>query len=109
MMTDIMISDEIIRNYFRALVNSFFKILPMREKNEESLLTYMRSLQIELIGCKELIRAIRHDSSYLTLLAILQYLLDNPECEICEVKREVFHAISICNKLEAQYAEEVPK
>lgn len=98
------IESEILHNYFRKLVNHFFKILPIREQNEESLTTYMQSLQAELLGCKGLISAIQNDASYLTLLSILQYLIDNPECTVKEVKREVFRAISICNQLKAQYA-----
>ena len=98
------IDAEVLHNYFRNLVNHFFKILPIREQNEESLTTYMQSLQAELLGCKELVSAIQNDASYLTLLSILQYLIDNPECTVREVKREVFRAISICNKLKAQYA-----
>lgn len=98
------IDAEVLHNYFRNLVNHFFKILPIREQNEESLNTYMQSLQAELLGCKGLVSAIQNDASYLTLLSILQYLIDNPECTVREVKREVFRAISICNKLKAQYA-----
>ena len=97
------IDAEVLHNYFRILVNHFFKILPIREQNEESLTTYMQSLQAELLGCKGLVSAIQNDASYLTLLSILQYLIDNPECTVREVKREVFRAISICNKLKAQY------
>lgn len=98
------IEAEVLHNYFRNLVNHFFKILPIREQNEESLTTYMQSLQAELLGCKGLVSAIQNDASYLTLLSILQYLIDNPECTVREVKCEVFRAISICNKLKAQYA-----
>lgn len=98
------IDAEVLHNYFRNLVNHFFKILPIREQNEESLTTYMQSLQAELLGCKGLVSAIQNDASYLTLLSILQYLIDNPECTVRDVKREVFRAISICNKLKAQYA-----
>lgn len=98
------IDAQLLHNYFRNLVNHFFKILPIREKETESLPVYMRSLQAELLGCKELISAVQYDSCYLTLITILQYLIDNPSCPISDVKREVFRAISICNKLKARYA-----
>lgn len=98
------VTSNLLRNYFRNLVNQFFKILPMRENEEGSLYVYMKSLQSELLGCKELIPEVRENSLYLTLLSILQYLLDNPECSVTEVKREVFRAISICNKLKSIYA-----
>lgn len=112
------IDTEVLQNYFRTLVNRFFKILPIREQAEtlsdgesistndeaeESLITYMRSLQAELLGCRELVNAIQKDASYLTLISILQYLIDHPKSTVKEVRREVFRAISICNKLKAEY------
>lgn len=96
-----------LSGYMRSLVNRFFKILPIRESGEDSLETYMRSLQSELLGFKELIVAVHEDSEFMSLLNILQYLIDNPECSLVVVKREVFRAISICNKLKAKYAVEV--
>ena len=102
------IDSSFLHNYFKNLVNCFFKVLPMKENGEESLSTYMRSLQIELLGCREFIEAIRYDSLYLTLLSILQYLIDTPNCPTYEVKREVFRAISVCNKLKSRYIEGVP-
>ena len=93
-----------LNNYFRTLVNLFFKILPIWESGEGSLVTYMQSLQAELLGCRELIDAIHDDPLFVSLIAILQYLIDNPETETPVVKREVFRAISICNKLKVRYA-----
>ena len=43
------------------------------------------------------------NSSYLTLMAILEYLIDTPDCTVSDVRREVFHAISVCNKLEEYF------
>ena len=90
--------------YLRNLVNRFFKILPMRESKETSLVEYMKSLQLELIGCSELVIVIHWDPDYVTLLSILQYLINNPEAPVHVFKREVFKAITICNKLKARYA-----
>lgn len=97
------INNEIICGYFKRLVNKLFKILPMRENNEESLVTYMKCLQIELLGFQEFIISINNDADYLAILSILQYLIDNPDCSIHHVKREVFSAISICNRLQARF------
>jgi hypothetical protein len=95
----------LVKNYFLALIDGFFKILPMREADESTLPIYMRSLQISMLGCKELVSAIHYDAEYLSLLSILQYLIDNPSCEPYEVKREIFKAISICKKLVQRYTE----
>ncbi len=94
----------VLDNYFRSLVNLFFKILPLKESGERSLETYMRSFQAELLGCGALVEAIHGDPMFLSLVAILQYLIDTPDCEVSFVRREVFRAISICNKLKERYA-----
>lgn len=94
----------ILTNYLRSLINLFFKILPIWESGEGSIETYIKSLQVELLGCKELIEAIHEDPLFLSLISILQFFIDNPETEIHAVRREVFKAISICNKLKARYA-----
>lgn len=97
---------ETLNNYLSSLVNHFFKILPIKESGESSLDVYIRSLQAELLGCKELIEAIHNDALFLTLVSILQYLIDTPSCDVPTVKREVFRAISICNKLRQKYTEQ---
>lgn len=94
----------VLENYFRSLINLFFKILPLKESKERSLETYMRSLQAELLGCRSLVRAIHEDSLFLSLVSILQYFIDHPESDVAFVRREVFRAISICNKLKERYA-----
>ena len=93
------VEEELVQNYFANLVNQFFKILPIRESGESTLPTYIRSLQVEILGCRGFIRPLDSNPMFMTLLSILEYLLENPDCEIQEVKREVFKAISICNKL----------
>lgn len=98
-------NNELLYNYFRNLVNRFFKILPMREEEDATLVVYMQSLQSELIGCKELVESINNDPSYMTLLSVLQYLIDNPKEKQTVFRREVFRSISICNKLSATYVD----
>lgn len=101
---DIQIPDGVLGNYMRRLVNQVFKILPIREDEEPSYCSYISSLLIELIGCAELIEAVHEDSMFMELIAILQYLSSHPECELDIVRREVFKAISLCNKLKKRYA-----
>ncbi len=96
------VSDKMIEEYFRTLVGRFFKILPMRENEDRFLKTYIRGLQIELCGCGSLIDDLGNDPRYLSLQSILQYLHDNPDSPVIEVRREVFGAISICNKIRSE-------
>lgn len=104
---NIPIDDENLGIYFKSLINCFFKILPIRESEEPTLPVYMRSLQVEILGCKQLVCALEKDSSMITLVSILQYLIDTPECPVSEVKREVFRAISICTRLAEKYGKVV--
>lgn len=100
--TGMKIPNRMFYNYLSALIDQFFKILPLKESGEPSLKEYMRSLQLEMIGNKQLIVAIHDDAMYLKLLAILQYMIEN-DCETNVVKREVFKSISICKKLQEKY------
>ena len=95
---------EIVDKYLSGPLNEFFKILPIKESGEPSLNEFMKSLQVELLGFKGLMAEIGNDSMYLTLLSILQYLIEN-DCETPIVKREVFKAISVCKKLRSKYCE----
>ena len=99
------IEPALLNNYFKYLVNQFFKILPMRENEDTSLQVYLKSLQAELLGCNEFVCDIKKNASFMTLLSMLQYMIDRPDCPVLEVRREVFRAISICNRLKAEYAE----
>lgn len=96
------IPDRLFQNYIGSLVNQFFKILPIRENEEPTLREYMKNLQIELLGSKGLIAELNNDSQYLTLISILQYMIDN-DCDIPTTKSQVFKAISICNRLKGKY------
>lgn len=96
------LDSEMVVNYFEILVNQFFKILPMRENGEDSLPVYLESLRSELLGCNHIIMELNHDPLFLSLISILQYLIDSPDITVRETKREVFKAISICNRIKAQ-------
>lgn len=99
------VPDALCSKYFKRLINAFFKILPIRENEEDTLPVYVRSLQCEILGCGDLIEGLGCDPDFLRLSATLQYLYDHPETSVREVKREVFKAISICEALEARYEE----
>ena len=99
--------NKVVHKYLNSLVGQFYKILPIKESGEPSLGKYMESLQREMIGCQSLFVALDHDELYLSLLAILQYLVEN-DCDTEVVKCEVFKAINICKKLQKKYcAQEV--
>ena len=95
----------VLNAYFESLVNLLFKILPMREGEEKTLGVYIKSLRNELLGCYSLFPEVGGDSSLMSIISILQYMIDHPESQVAEVRREVFHAISICNRMKKRLGE----
>lgn len=102
-MTEEFSSPRQIHSYFSNLVNAFYKILPMAENKEETRAEYMGSLLRELMGMQKLVESIEYDPGFLTLLNILRYLIDHIDCSDEIVKKDVFKAISICNRLANKY------
>ena len=54
-----------------------------------------------MLGCKSLILALENDAQYLTLLSILQYMIDH-DCDVATVKSDVFKAIGIIKRMQAK-------
>lgn len=103
---EIKVDEVIVYNYFDALVSRFFKILPMRENGEKSLPIYIESLRDELIGCSGVINALNFDPSFLTLICILQFMIETPDARLSVIRREIFRAISICNNLKSRFGKD---
>ena len=103
---DAAVESNTVADYFNTLVNKFFKILPIKEQGCETLDVYISSLQCELLGGRSFIPAFHRDDSFLTLIFILEYLVSERP-DVAVVKREVFRAIGICNKLRDAYAKGV--
>lgn len=92
-----------LRDRLDRLINQFYKILPIKESGEPTLIQYMKSLQREMLGCKALIVALNNDAQYLSLLSILQYMIDN-DCDVATIKSDVFKAINILKHMQKTYA-----
>ena len=103
------IDSRLLVNYFDRLVNQFFKLLPIREKEADTFTIYSRSLQMEVLGCREFIIPFRDDATILTLISILQYFSDTPDVPLADVRREVFRAIDLLHKSKKTYAKAVDK
>ncbi len=99
------INARILSTYLRGLVGQFYKILPIRESEEQTLSIYMERLRKELLGCYGLFPTLREDTIFLSLINMLQYFTDYPYVGVEEYKREVFNAISVCKRLSEKYGE----
>lgn len=92
--------DEALINYLNFLVGKFFKILPLKEQREETLLSYLESLQREMIGNKSLIPVLKKHPDFITLLNTLEYFITHKDADHAVYKKEVFKCINIIKKLQ---------
>lgn len=96
------ITNVMFYNYLDGIISKLYKILPLYESQSSTLLTYIKSLQVELIGSTSLIELLHDDAQYVSILATIQYLLEHDyDKETC--KREVFKCIKIIQKLKQKY------
>ena len=99
--------DNLVENYFKHLINSFFKILPMFEDKEPTLNTYLDNLYEEMTSCTKIIEQIEEDPQYMSLLLTLIFLRRHNESgdlthEKCKAK--VFGAMTTCGRLSIRYS-----
>ena len=99
------VSREVINKRVSELINQFYKILPLRENESATLSQYTGSLLWEMLGMKQLFVEWHDDSQYASLLGILQYISDNPTCDVSVVKSDVFKAINIIKRLQKKYTD----
>ena len=88
------------------LIGQFFKILPLREHGSATIVQYMEGLLREMQGLEQLILEWNNDGQFLSLLGILQYHIDHPDCGLDIVRSDVFKAINIIKRLQNKYATE---
>lgn len=93
-------NDELLVNYLKRLIGKVYKIVPLKEEKSETLLPYIQSLLRELLGCKELIVALRNDGEFISILGTLENLLNEVDQKI--YKSDVFKCISIIKKIQSQ-------
>lgn len=102
---NIELSDELISRQIYDLVNRFYKILPIKESGEPTLKQYQESLLREMLGCQSLIVAFHQDDRYISLLSILQYMIDH-DPDVSIVRSDVFRAIGILKNLQKKYCKD---
>lgn len=91
--------------YFEFLINKTYKILPLKEENSDTLKSYLESYLRELIGNKELIKALVDEPRFVTVLNTMQFLISE-EYSTSVCKREVFKCINILKEINEKYFKE---
>ena len=95
-----------IANRTDDLVGQFYKILPLKENGAKTLPKYINSLLREMLGMQGVVEDWQEDGRYLSLIGILQYYADHPECEVETVRSDVFKALNIIRQLQDKYSVE---
>lgn len=95
-------------SYLETLKNRLFKIIPLFEENNEGIYKYIDSLLFELGGMIYVVKELKNNSMFLSLIATLESLLDESlagEYNISLVRREVFRCLNIVEKLQQKAGE----
>ena len=91
---------EISKSYIDKLKDRLFKILPLMEEKNEGITSYIDSLSYEIYGLQYLIDE-NAQPLIITILSILEHLYDDslqPEINLRQVKRELFHCLDLIEK-----------
>ena len=98
------VSRNLIYNHTGELVGQFYKILPIKESGSDTFPLYVGSLLRQMLGARELFTEWQDDSRIATLLDILQYMVDHPDCETESVRSDVFRSINLIKQLQKKYS-----
>jgi len=91
-----------IKEYLNYLIDSVFKILPLKEEENIGLNEYIDSLIIQVIGAKANYGDLNKNQKFMSILNILYYFKNN-DFTIKQCKREVFKCIDILKHILKEY------
>jgi hypothetical protein len=91
------VDDELLQKYIERLVNKVFKLLPLKQENNPTLVEYHKSLMLELNGANSLVLALQEDANFMCLICSLESLLFVDDFPV--YRRKVLECINICKKL----------
>lgn len=92
------VSDIIYEKYKTRLINSIYKILPMKEEEVKTLNVYIESLVYELIGLeKVIIQNSKDGGEIMMIISTLENLINEEDIKV--VKREVFRMIEMIKRM----------
>lgn len=89
------ISEEIIATNIKRLTNQLWKLIPMRE-NEENWLNQLETVIIEIVGLKEIFLL---TPSFLVLLSKLEGLKTIEDLDFSLYRKTVFECITLLREI----------
>lgn len=97
------LDEKTFHNYFKYMIGKIYKILPMSEEGCTTLVSYLESLKVEMLGSYTLYRQLMEEPQFMTALNIIEYLINNSDCEHSVYRREVFKAIGCIENINKKY------
>jgi hypothetical protein len=89
--------DEMLVTYVNGMVAKIYKMMPMKEQGIKSLSKYIEATLRELVGQKELIDKLKSNEEFLSILGILEGLLNQED--FSKFRSDVFKIITLIEKL----------
>lgn len=89
--------NELLSAYKEKLTGRVFKILPMKEENSSTWEVYIESLLHELIGNKELVKELKENAEFLSMLGVLEGLINEEDIKV--IRREIFNCLNLIKKI----------
>ena len=98
-----------IVSYLDAITGRVFKILPMKEQELRGFDVYLRdylsSLAIEMVGASTTFACLGLDSDYIAVVNTVNGLA-SADNDVIQIKREVFKALNLLNKIAERFGGE---
>ena len=98
-----------IVNYLDAITGRVFKILPMKEQELRGFDVYLRdylsSLAIEMVGASTTFDCLGIDADYIAVVNTVNGLA-SADSDVVQIKREVFKALNLLNKIAGRFGGE---
>lgn len=98
-----------IDNYLEAITGRVFKVLPMKEQELRGFAVYLRdylsSLAIEMVGASTTFECLGIDTDYIAVVNTMNGLA-SADYDVIQIKREVFKALNLLNKIAERFGGE---
>lgn len=91
------ISQEQFDEYCKKKIGKIYKLLPLKEENNPTLIAYIKSLLVELYGGRKIIPRFESDPEFIAMICSIAGLEDIND--LTTFRSKVFECIEICKKL----------
>lgn len=100
------IPDKMFVNYLDYLIGKVYKMLPMRENKDDTLVEYMESIIREMIGNQQLMGEIKYDARFQSVINKLEYLTFKKDVDFKVFRKDILDSLPLLKEIKEQYEKE---